>query len=282
MVTRMTIPARARPADTLRIVELLLIWEGAVRNARLAQVLGVHFTTASRLLAEYQRLHPEAVSYEQAGKRYVAEPTLRPTLSTGDVEEYLALLQRHSVHPPLAIERAHTPLGFVSPRTFSILQRAATDGSAVRVKHRSMRHPVAMTKLLFPHALVEAGRRWHVRAFVTEAAAFQDLALTRLSDLELAREERPAAAAASEDRAWNTLVKLRLVPHPSLTDPQQRLVRDEYFPGAAARVITVRGALLQYHVHELRAATDLTSQHPPDYQLAVERPELIHEWLMPS
>lgn len=275
------VPARARPADNLRIVELLLVWEGAVRNARLAQVLGVHFTTASRLLAEYQRLHFKAVSYDQAGKRYVAEPALRPTLSTGDVEEYLALLKRNAVDPPLAIERTHTSLGVLSAGTFAILQRAASEGGSVRVKHRSMRHPAPVTKLIFPHALVEAGRRWHVRAFVLDAGAFQDLALTRLSDLELVRERRPTAATPTEDRAWRTLVKLRLVPHPELSDAQQRLVRDEYFPGAAARVITVRGALLQYHVHELRAATNTTMQRPPDYQLAIERPDLIGEWLLP-
>ncbi len=277
----MNIPARARPADTLRIVELLLLWEGALRNARLARVLGVHFTTASRLLAEYQRLHPKAVSYDQTGKRYIAESSLTPTLSSGDIDEYLTMLHRYAVEPPLAIERAHTPLGEVAHDKLSILQRASSDGCGVLAKHRSMRHPTATTKLLFPHALIEAGRRWHVRAFVKEASDFQDLSLTRLSDLTLARDARPSAASPAEDRRWNTMVKLRLVPHPELTEAQQHLVRDEYFPGAAARVVTVRGALLPYHVQELRAATDVRVQRPPDYQLAVEQPEQISEWLFP-
>jgi hypothetical protein len=278
----MATPARARPADTLRIVELLLLWEGAVRNERLTKVLGIHFTTASRLLSEYQRMNSAAVSYDQAGKRYVAESGLRPMLSSGEVDEYLALLKRQGVPPLLAIERTHLPLGTVTSHVFALVQRAAADGSAVRARHRSMRHPEPAAKMFFPHALVEAGRRWHVRAYVPGAGAFRDLALTRLSNLELLREPRPPEASPSEDIPWQTRVKVRLVPHPDLTEAQQRLVRDEYFPGASARVLDLRAALLPYQLHELRAATDCARQTPPDYQLAVDRPDRLSAWLLPS
>jgi predicted DNA-binding transcriptional regulator YafY len=148
--------------------------------------------------------------------------------------------------------------------------------------HRSMRNPTPIRKTFYPHSLVEAGRRWHVRAYVSDACAFQDLALTRLSELRMTDLALPDEARQERDAAWTTQVALRVIPHPNLTLEQKQMVRAEYFGGSAARVETVRAALLPYIIHDLRASTHPAKQRPPDFQLCVDDAEKLLKWLMPA
>jgi hypothetical protein len=77
-------------------------------------------------------------------------------------------------------------------------------------------------------------------------------------------------------------VALRVIPHPNLTLEQKQMVRAEYFGGSAARVETVRAALLPYIIHDLRASTHPAKQRPPDFQLCVDDAEKLLKWLMPA
>ena len=75
-----------------------------------------------------------------------------------------------------------------------------------------------------------------------------------------------------EDQAWDTLISLRLVPHPHLNAAQAQLVRDEYMAGTVARIFEVRLPVSKYLVQAYRAAIDTSRQLPPDFILAVQKP----------
>lgn len=265
----------------LRAVELLLLWEGRLRNVRLRSMLGVHFTTASRLVAAYRELNPESSEYDQSAKSYVANPTMKPVLTDGAVEEYLALIDRTRAGSD-AVARTHLDLGDVRPPLFSLFHRACEDGSAVLIDHGSMRHPKKTRRQIWPHTLVQAGRRWHVRAWCAEAAAFRDFALGRMHDARSVDAERPDQARPDLDEAWQTHVSLRLIAHPALSPEQQSLVCEEYFKGKTARVVKERAALLPYVIQELRAAVDVAHERAPAFQLAVAEPEALRRWLLPG
>lgn len=262
----------------LRVVELLLLWEGRVRNARLRAMLGVHFTTASRLVAAYRELNPGASEYEVSTKSYLAKPSIKPVLSDGRVEEYLALVDRVGSSTG-HVTRVHRDLACVEPGLFSLFHRACADGRGVHINHGSMRDPCARRHEIWPHALVQAGRRWHVRAWCAHALTFRDFSLGRIHDAQQLETERPAAADPFFDVAWQTVVALRLVAHPQLSKAQQRLVQDEYFEGASALGLTERGALIPYLVHDLCAALDVAREMPPAFQLAVAEPQTLRAWL---
>lgn len=267
--------------ETLRAIESLLLWEGAAGNERVRELFGLHFTSASRLLSQYAALNPIGLSYSTAQRRWEADDDFKPCLTSGSVEEYLA---RTAAQNPdsTPVVRTRLDFGAVKPRAFAVLHRAAREGLGVTAKHRSMRRPAPSIKTIYPHVLVEAGRRWHVRAYVAEAGTFQDLALTRLSELALADFARPEEAAPEHDVAWTTQVDVRIVPHPNLTPEQKQMVRAEYFGRAAARVETMREALVPYLVHELRAATDPIKQPPPEFQLYVDNRGALNRWLLPD
>ena len=265
----------------LRVVELLLLWEGRVRNARLRVMLGVHFTTASRLVAAYRELNPGASEYEASTKSYLATPSIKAVLTDGTVEEYLALVDRtRSGTTPVV--RVHMDLGCIESTLFSLIHRACEDGSGLHIAHGSMRNPSHATREIWPHSLVQAGRRWHVRAWCAQSASFRDFNLGRIRNARPLDTGRPPEADPTLDATWRTFVDFQLVAHPELSKEQQRLVQDEYFKGACARGVTERAALLPYLVHDLRAALDVAKEVPPAYQLAVADPKALAAWLLPT
>ena len=275
-------PTSQKSPESLRAIEALLLWEGSAGNERVRELLGLHFTSASRLLAQYAALNPIGLSYSTNQRRWITDADFKPCLTNGCIDEYLALtLPAHGAETNCVV-RTHLALGAVSPKVFAVLHRSIREGVGVAAKHRSMRDPSPRAKTFFPHALVEAGRRWHVRAFVSDVDAFQDLALTRLTDVALTGLPRPDVASPLCDAAWATLVELRLAPHPDLTSEQKQMIRAEYFGRSTARVETVRAALAPYVIHDLRAATDPMTQQPPEFQLYVSNIETLSKWLMPT
>lgn len=264
----------------LRVVELLLLWEGRVRNARLRAMLGIHFTTASRLVAAYREFNPGATEYEASTKSYLATPSIKAVLTDGTVEEYLALVDRTRAGTDPVV-RVHMDLGDIEPALFSLLHQACEDNSGIHITHGSMRNPDRNSREIWPHALIQAGRRWHVRAWCAQVLAFRDFSLGRIHDVRPLDAVRPAQADPALDIAWQTFVDLRLVAHPELSREQQRLVQDEYFKGASTRGITERGALLPYLIHDLRASLDVSKEQPPSFQLAVADPSALAQWLLP-
>lgn len=265
----------------LRVVELLLLWEGRVRNARLRAMLGVHFTTASRLVAAYRELNPGASEYEAATKSYLSTPSIKAVLTDGTVDEYLALVDRTHLGTD-SVFRVHMDLGCIEPTLFSLFHRACEDGSGMHITHASMRSPSRGSREIWPHSLVQAGRRWHVRAWCAQSASFRDFSLGRIRDARPLDAERPLEADPARDAAWQTVVDFRLVAHPELSKDQQRLVQGEYFNGASTRGMTERGALLPYLVRDLRAALDVAREVPPSYELAVAEPQKLTAWLPPA
>ncbi|RNF58430.1 WYL domain-containing protein [Pseudomonas aeruginosa] len=121
--------------------------------------------------------------------------------------------------------------------------------------------PEPHSREISPHSLVRAGRRWHVRAFCSTRQEFRDYALGRIENPKIADDA--SERSAIEDRAWNTLLDVRLIAHPALSNEQQRVVSLEYFANTSARVERCRAALVSYFVQDVRAATDVVRQSPP-------------------
>jgi hypothetical protein len=269
---------------TFRIIETLLLWEGVARNERVRELLGLHYVSISRLLSQYEALNSEGLTYSTATRGYIAGPAFKPLYTDGRVEEYLALLAKMP-NEGRNVVRTHMDFGGVNYRAYALLHRACREGIAVTAEHCSMRHPTPTSKRFFPLSLVEAGRRWHVRAYVSQAdgsGVFRDLALTRLRSIKLTNDVRPETASLEQDLAWSTLLDVRIVAHPLLSLEQRQVVRREYFNGTVARRVSIRAALLNYTLQDLRVATDAAQHRPPDYQLMVDNLAAIKEWLLPT
>lgn len=260
----------------------LLLWEGRLNNARLRELLGVGVTRTSQLIRAFRESHPTWLEWDSVKRGFTATPeAYRSNFdAVASLAQYLSIvgIPHTAAGSPdgQTLWSAFPDWSVPLPRVFAQLSQAIDSSSQVEITYRSMSNPLPHTRQISPHSLVRAGRRWHVRGFCTSRADFRDFALGRIGRVKILTT--PCEKNAEEDLAWITTVDVRLVAHPALSSEQQDVVRAEYFANTAARVERCRAALVMYFIQDLRAATDVIGQVPPEYQLAVENIEELRQW----
>ncbi len=246
-------------------------------RARLLELFPVHETVASRDLSAFRRAYPKACDSRHAGKWFDVGPLFKPTLTEGVFAEYQALIGAGGEQeelaagvPAIAVKPDVTVIGY---RPFRQIHAAIRGGRCVRITYRSMSTPEPHERIIFPHTLIKASPRWHVRAWCEKAQAFRDFNLGRISAAVPA--SYPADWGPDKDEAWKQEVKVRLVPHEALSPERKRLVRDEFMGGTTALVHTVRVPLVRYLIRAFGAAVNPILERPPAHLLMVESPEAL-------
>ncbi len=275
------------------LLEAILLWEGRLNNARLRELFDLKGIRASGWIREFREAHPDWTQWDSITKSFHAtEEAYRVGPSTGEgkygiassLAQYLALvglpLTSLDSSPHRGPWAAYPDIAVPSPRIFASISEAIRLRRAVEITYMSMREPTPHKRIVSPHSLVQAGRRWHTRAFSSEHQQFRDYALGRIVSAKILNQT--AEKLEAEDTAWVSQVQIKLIAHPDLSKDQEAVIRFEYFQNTSARVETCRGALVNYYIQDIRAATDTVKQKPPEYQLAVSNMDEVKPWLFPG
>lgn len=252
----------------LEDLKTVLVWEGELDNESIRDLMGVKAVWASRLLSALTK------SMGRRAKRETPYAPLRLALQGNSrlgrrsPDDYLRVIagSKDSLRARL-VEDARLDLAAVSPAVFAAAFQAITRGTGLELVYRSMSIPEGASRVVFPHALVRAPRRWHMRAWCAERLAFRDFTLGRVASVRQVEDVSPCGRM--NDEGWNNQLELQLVSHPALTPGQRAMIAGEYFAGADSLRLKVRQCLAGYIVQDLRLATDENVQTPPDYQLWV-------------
>lgn len=157
-------PAQLR----LRDMEVLLRWEGEIDNRRLREVFGIQSVQASRLLASFLAEFPDTVARATPYAPITATQSFRPRLAGKSPDEYLQLIQKLGAsHVDSTVEDLRLDLAPVHPSLFAVINQACRRRVGLRIRYRSLAAPEGQDRLVYPHVLVRAARRWHVRAWCT-------------------------------------------------------------------------------------------------------------------
>ena len=264
------------PQARLEAIETLLLWEGRVSRSRLLEFFDVHETLVSRDIASYRGAHPDACAADTRWKGYVALPTIRPTLTKGNFSDYLALIGaggHGGLFTNVPVESSFVEATRIDYWNFARIHEAVRLGRSLRIEYRSMSNPRPHERIIRPHAFIQAGPRWHVRAYCQSAQGFRDFNLGRLSRVIGAVDE--ILPGAEEDTDWGTAVKVRLVPHRDLNAEQSRMIRQEYMGGTVAIAFDVRAPLVKYLIQSFRASVDPDRERTPEHLLMVDHPEAL-------
>ncbi len=278
----------AKKPDTqrLRQLELLLRWEGQVGNARLRDLLGLSSIRASQWLREFREFQPLWTGWNRITRSFDATPEFYRDKILGNASslaQYLTLVGLPSAmdaDSQQVVVAAFPDITMPNPQVFAVLSSASRSKRAVEITYCSMREPKPHKRIISPHSIVRAGRRWHARAYCDLNKQFRDYTLGRITNAKLL--DQPSGALMEDDKDWMTEVQVGLIAHPDLSPEQESLIRFEYFKDTAARVTTCRGPLVNYFIQDVRAAVDVKTQRPPEYQLAVWNIKEIKKWLFPS
>ncbi|MBO2694267.1 WYL domain-containing protein [Shewanella algae] len=252
-------------------IEMLLAYEGEITNQRLREKFGVTSVQASRVLASYRDAFPSNTQTlkGQGRGRYVPTARFKPEIANLSIEAYFRSVKDQVAH--VRVEETQRDFTNVDPALFRVIHSSMDQGAASRIIYRSMNNPDGIERIIHPLAFVFAGRRWHVRGFDELTEQHRDFNLARISCAESA----PKSVETPTDINWEEKVQLELRPHPSLTEGQEKLIRDELFKGAIGRRITTRRALIRYVLRDLEVAENPEVQHPPEFQIYLFRAESL-------
>jgi predicted DNA-binding transcriptional regulator YafY len=167
----------------------------------------------------------------------------------------------------LATASLPLPARLPSQQVLAQITRAIHGHRKLRVSYRSLTDRDSQEqRILEPHALVDTGLRWHVRAYSEDTYDFRDFVLSRFVQAECLDELAESSAEYDED--WMEMVSLQLGPHAGLDAQKRESLLLDYGASGDVIEINVRRALIGYVLQRL--SVDTTEDHslnPQAYQL---------------
>lgn len=205
--------------DRLSFIEARLFFLGELRRVDVAKRFSQASIQASRDLALYKELAPDNLVYDFHAKRYL--PAERFKLIFSHTPERVMYWLKSGLgdglpHPQGLQTAAVESLSLPRLGELAVVTRAIYRKHVLEVTYVSLSSG-RTSRQIVPHALVDNGQRWHVRAYDRANARFSDFVITRISRATVLDGDEPAEHERPEaDEQWNRMVELTLVPHPQL------------------------------------------------------------------
>jgi len=247
----------------LAFIDFCLQYFGQMARADLIQHFSTGLASGTRDFSLYKELAPNNLILKHQTKLYYRTEKFIP-LFQHDPQTILTSLCRgfgdgfaSKLKPS---DTCFDAIRLIQPDsdTIATLMRAIQAQQAIKCEYVSLSSGTS-TRELVPHAIVNNGHRWHVRAFDRKSNSFRDFVCTRfisLSDIDapwpsdkspsgkLPIDELPEHELSAQDHAWNTILSITLKPHPKLNQPLA--IELDYNMTGSRLNLEVRAALAGY------------------------------------
>lgn len=212
--------------ERLAYIEFRLWFFGEVTRKQVLQRFGIATAAGTRDLILYRELAPLNMVYESKLYRYLK--TFKP-LFQHQADRVLSALTSGfgegvgGVEGVVLLHELPARLNQPPLETLATVARAIHGGYPLKLVYHSMKTGAGKREIV-PHALVDSGLRWHVRAYDRTKNAFWDLVLTRMEQVapiapQAARALTQPHEALTADTQWQRLLNIELVPHPAHLHP---------------------------------------------------------------
>jgi hypothetical protein len=277
---KMLLDVKWATRQRLQYIEVMAFYAGVVTRSDVARAFGISDAAATKDLKLYGDLIPNNLLYNHSVFGFVPSPTFSPSFANLAPSAVLPVIAANLAVSggPYGAESIYglttaalpLPARLPSEQVLAQITRAIRSRKKLRVSYRSLSNRDSQERrILEPHALVDTGIRWHIRAYNEETYDFRDFVLSRFSQAECL--DQAAESNVQYDDDWVEMVSLQLGPHADL-DAQKRenLLLDYGVGGASGEVIeiNIRRALIGYTLQRL--SVDTTKDHslnPNAYQL---------------
>lgn len=274
-LTLPTLEEQSQPQqERLFYLEFRLYFLGHANRSDLQKRFGLKESSASRDIALYKKLAPDNVVYDYGIKSYIPQETFKPLYSYTATQVLTALTYGFGddyagpKFPEIATESpSQTPLPFI--HTLAAVTRAIHKQQALSVEYIS-EEKGARVQAIVPHALIDSGSRWMVRAYDRSAETFRDYVINRIVKV-LGESDSPEPHELKDsDDEWNSIVNLTLKPHPLLAHPEA--VAQEFGMHDGVLKMTCRAALKDYLLTQWRVDLGATpASSSGEYQLWLDK-----------
>lgn len=273
----------------LKFIEFCLFWEGRINRSDIMDKFGISEPQASGDLSRYQEMAPDNIQYDKSIKCYLATSKFKAVTVKPNADRYLMQLRSISDSVVTTGESwivrcteydvVPTPKRAINANRLRAILKAIREQSTISIHYQSLSRPDHMWRWVSPHALGFDGFRWHARAYCHIDNIFKDFLLPRIQGI---RGSKNSQINSKQDEAWHSKITVLVVPHPDLSENQQRVVELDYGMKDATLGITTRKAFLYYVLKRLGLDLPIGTRSAKDQHIVLLNREEIDEALSVS
>ena len=274
---KMLLDVKWAARQRLQYIEIMAYYSGVVTRSDVAKAFGISDAAATKDLKLYGDLAPNNLVYNHSVFGFVPSDGYREVFADLSPIAVLPIIAAnlavaggpYGTESIYGLSTASLPLPVRLPhhQVLAQITRAICGHKKLLVSYRSLSDRNNQEqRILEPHALVDTGIRWHVRAYSEATYDFRDFVLSRFTQATCLNE--PAESNVEFDDDWVEMVCLKLGPHADLDAPKRESLLLDYGASGEVIEINVRRALIGYVLQRL--SVDTTRDHamnPNAYQL---------------
>lgn len=263
----------------LQFIEVMTYYTGIISRGTLAAAFGISDPAATKDLKLYNELAPGNLSYNPALFGFVPNDDFEPLFADMDPATVLPMIASNLLatdNPAsddklygITIEKLPLPNRLPGKQVLSQIIRAIKSGKQLSMIYHSLSdRDSKQLRIIEPHAIINNGLRWHVRAYSQDTYDFRDFVLSRIAEARMLDESAESSAQYDDD--WTEIVSIKLKPHPNLNEKQRLTLKYDYNMEDEMIELNTRRALVGYVLQ--RMAVDTTKDHslnPNAYQLII-------------
>lgn len=279
---KMLLDVKWATRQRLQYIEIMAYYSGVVTRSDVAKAFGISDAAATKDLKLYGDLAPSNLIYNHSVFGFVPSDGYREVFADLSPAAVLPIIAAnlavaggpYGAESIYGLTTASLPLPARLPhhQVLAQITRAIFGRKKLQVSYRSLSDrdsPEAannLQRILEPHALVDTGIRWHVRAYSDATYDFRDFVLSRFTQATCLNTLAESNVEFDDD--WVEMVCLKLGPHADLDAPKRKSLLLDYGASGEVIEINVRRALIGYVLQRL--SVDTTRDHsmnPNAYQL---------------
>jgi len=233
----------------LAYIDFLLMFRGHFSRSDLTTKFEMGMANATRDISLYKELAPNNSELDNPSKQYLQTSQFKP-LFEHDAKKTLVKLANNITDgfdgigditfPVEAPSQLNVPDIFIVAK----LVQAILNKTPVSIIYTSLSSG-SKARELVPHAIIDNGLRWHVRAYDRNSKSFRDFVLTRISKVTIKSEDIEVYEDKLEDHQWMRMMPLQLVAHPNNVKHPTAIAMD-YGMENGVLELNVRAALAGY------------------------------------
>jgi predicted DNA-binding transcriptional regulator YafY len=262
--------------ERLSFIEARLYFLGELQRQDVVQRFSVASVQASRDVALYKQLAPKNLDYDYRARIYLPSGKFKRifALSTENVLWWLKSGWGDGLPnlPGLPTESVNT-ICIPDADMLAQVTRAIYRRKVLEIKYLSLSSGYK-SRQIAPHALVDSGNRWHVRAFDRDNNRFSDFVINRIQVAQALDEDIASHELAVADTQWSLVVRLSLIPHPKII--HQAAIEVDYRMRGRRLEVCCRAAMVGYMLRRWGVDCSVDrSLNPEEYHLALQNIESL-------
>ncbi|GAA0855961.1 WYL domain-containing protein [Aliiglaciecola litoralis] len=234
--------------ERLAFIDFSLQYFGHIARTDLIQRFKTGLAASTRDFTAYKELAPDNLTLVHQTKSYHRTDRFKPIFKH-DPEVILTSLSRgfgngisSGIQPS---EQCFDAVRLIHPdqTIIAALMRAIHNKQPIKCAYVSVSSGES-TRVIVPHAIVNNGHRWHVRAYDRKHQSFRDFVCTRFTGITALQQSINTCEGRQYDQQWHQQIELNLIAHPSI--PQPKAIQMDYGMTDGKLQLKVRAALAAY------------------------------------